>query len=331
MMPNFNDWCKQWGEPEPDDIRRIAGDGSDRQYFRFQYTEGTRVFMWNPQPVAGVNELNDQDSFVRIAGWLSQPRKFAPQIYHVADRAMLLEDLGDRLLYHVISELQDERVIIKKYQRVLADLHAMVAQVTPRFDESQVHNEAYTGAFMRRWEGAYFVERFLSLFPKLEYDAAALDRELDWLARQAEDSGDQVFLYRDFQSRNILCTDGGLRYIDFQGGRLGPSTYDPASLIIDPYVNLGPEIQEQLVEYYLGLLQPDDVDRWRENYRYVSLFRNLQALGAYGFLSRVKGKPEFHNYFRPGVEQLQHQLKYTLFSHTPVLVHTAEQLLQVVQ
>jgi aminoglycoside/choline kinase family phosphotransferase len=96
-----------------------------------------------------------------------------------------------------------------------------------------------------------------------------------------------------------MLKDGRLRVIDFQGGRRGPLGYDVAALLIDPYVNLNQDLQQEFLEYYLELLtarQAVDQESFREQYAHLSLCRNLQILGAFGFLTKARGKSYFARY-----------------------------------
>jgi N-acetylmuramate 1-kinase len=124
--------------------------------------------------------------------------------------------------------------------------------------------------------------------------------------------GTNYFLHRDFQSRNLFITSGRLRVIDFQGGRLGPLGYDVASLLIDPYVNLSPAWQAELLDYYLDRLKTQlqvDEAAFREQYDHLALCRNLQVLGAYGYLTKVKGKEQFARHIPTAVRSLQRRLQ----------------------
>ncbi len=122
----------------------------------------------------------------------------------------------------------------------------------------------------------------------------------------------KFFLHRDFQSRNLMVHQNRLWVIDFQGARLGPLQYDLAALLLDPYVNLPFATQEILLTEYLGLLQehlPLDPVVWRQRYDYVALCRNLQILGAYGFLSHQKGKTFFQQFIPVACRSLEHRLE----------------------
>jgi aminoglycoside/choline kinase family phosphotransferase len=101
-------------------------------------------------------------------------------------------------------------------------------------------------------------------------------------------------------------------FIDFQGARMGPIQYDLASLLIDPYVDLPQDIQTRLLAYALERLQGPmklDADNFKRCYRFCRLTRNLQILGAFGHLTRVKGKMHFEKYIPAAVRTLAHNLK----------------------
>ncbi len=320
----------EWGEPTGFELLPLAGDGSDRVYYRLQYADYSRVLMWNPQPVTGINDLNDNDSFDRIGRLIYTVDRLSPAIYHtdLERGAFLLEDLGDQQLYHIAQSTVDKVELLEIYREVLRDLARMSDALTPQLKTVKLHNPVYNAEFMRVWEGGYFQLRLLPLYPQLDFDVSGLEGELDILSLQAEATAEPAFIYRDFQSKNIMRFEGRWRYLDFQGGRLGPSTYDPASLLIDPYINLDAGLQEELIDYYRGLQQGGD--RFRENYQLVALHRNMQALGAYGFLSAVKGKTGFTRYIPAGVTMLQRRLRHPLFEHCVTLRAVADQLAEQV-
>jgi aminoglycoside/choline kinase family phosphotransferase len=120
-------------------------------------------------------------------------------------------------------------------------------------------------------------------------------------------------MHRDLQSRNIMVKNGDYYFIDFQGGRMGPIEYDLASLLIDPYVSLPYPVQDQLLKYCIKKLLSFvdfDPDKFRTCFKYCALTRNLQILGAFGYLSREMGKTYFKQYIPRAVETL----KINLFS-----------------
>jgi aminoglycoside/choline kinase family phosphotransferase len=119
--------------------------------------------------------------------------------------------------------------------------------------------------------------------------------------------------------------------IDFQGARTGPIQYDLASLLIDPYVGLDPGLQQSLLDYATGeALQrfSSAPDQFIQGYRYCAVNRNLQMLGAFGFLSRVKLKSAFERWIPPAAGMLAGHLRAADGQAFPKLIKIAEKLLQ---
>ena len=142
-------------------------------------------------------------------------------------------------------------------------------------------------------------------------DFGALEDEFSTLADLALIHGVKGFMHRDLQSRNIMVNDNDIYFIDFQGGRIGPIQYDLASLLHDPYVNLPELVKTVLLKYCLNKLQTMieiDSQGFISGYRICSVTRLLQALGAFGYLSRVKGKTYFEAYIPVALKTLQWQL-----------------------
>jgi aminoglycoside/choline kinase family phosphotransferase len=160
-------------------------------------------------------------------------------------------------------------------------------------------------------ECRYFVWAFVQKYLGLAVDEALLRPDFERLLTGACSEEAPFFLHRDFQSKNLFVQGKHLRVLDFQGGRLGPLGYDLAALLIDPYVNLSPARQEELLSLYQDLLeQRHSVDRqsFRDQYEHLALCRNLQILGAFGFLTRVKGKSQFARYIPGAVAGLRRRL-----------------------
>jgi hypothetical protein len=168
-----------------------------------------------------------------------------------------------------------------------------------------------TPAFLLERECGYFLREFVQGYLGLPVAAEEVAPDFAMLVSQALADGSEVLMHRDFQSRNLMVQGDRLRLIDFQGARLGPVGYDAAALLIDPYVNLAPEEQEQLLAFYLerrGRHLPLDASVFRRAYDYLAISRNLQMLGAFAFLTRVKGKPQFARSIPPALMGLKRRL-----------------------
>jgi aminoglycoside/choline kinase family phosphotransferase len=139
------------------------------------------------------------------------------------------------------------------------------------------------------------------------------------------------FMHRDFQSRNLMVKDSRIYAIDFQGGRIGPLQYDLASLLIDPYVDLSQSLQDRILDYCIQTLSARvsvEPVSFTSSYRYCRITRNLQILGAFGFLTRVKGKTAFDAYIPAALKMLNRSLSPFRESEFPRLTRIAGQALQ---
>jgi len=142
-------------------------------------------------------------------------------------------------------------------------------------------------------------------------DNPKLAVEFERLARGAARQDNSYLLHRDFQSRNLMIYQGRVVIIDFQGARFGPLAYDIASLLLDPYAELTMDEQEILFDYYLLVLgRKIKVDHaaFKDDYQVLAIQRNLQILGAFAFLTQVKGKTFFKQFIGPALDSLNAQV-----------------------
>ena len=151
-----------------------------------------------------------------------------------------------------------------------------------------------------------------------------LKEELHALARKA-DSFPKTIIHRDFQSQNIMVVKGDkILIIDYQGARIGPPAYDLASILWDPYCRLDDGMREHLVGYYIDQMKRlnassahgDQFEEkiFRESLLTCRLQRHMQALGAYGFLSSIKGKKYFLRYVPEGLRLLKEDISLSRMS-----------------
>jgi aminoglycoside/choline kinase family phosphotransferase len=155
----------------------------------------------------------------------------------------------------------------------------------PSMDERAIH-----------WDLNYFKYCFLK-GTKIEFSEPKLEDEFDKIVQVILAQPADTFLYRDFQSRNVMIRDGQPYFIDFQGGRRGPTQYDVASFLWQAKANFSPVLREKLIDAYLDELenlQPClDEDTWRAALPHFVLLRTLQVLGAYGYRGYFERKPHF--------------------------------------
>jgi len=281
----------------------LSGGGSDRVFLRLTAGRRTAILMQSPPGDAvfedhmRLHELLSRWD-LRIPGLLAR---------HLPTRSALFEDAGDLRLYDRLKGLRDEAGIEELYRRVLdqaARLHASglrPPRILPRTMSLPAFDEAHW-----RWESSYFLERFvLGVRGMDRLDDADLAADLARLARRAS-AFERRLLHRDLQSQNVMLKNDTLPVlIDFQGARLGPPAYDLASLLWDPYAPLGDGVRQRLLDHYrtrMGADLPADFDAALLPCR---LQRHMQALGAYGYLSRVKGRGWFEAFIPEGVRLLK--------------------------
>jgi aminoglycoside/choline kinase family phosphotransferase len=224
-----------------------------------------------------------------------------PEIYaeDLSQGAYLEEDLGDTTLFEFLSKHRTgENIapdVVEAYRKVVA--------VLPRFQieagRDLNYNVCYPRASFDRqsiaWDLNYFKYYFLRL-AGIPFNEQALEDDFDSLTNFLLSADCDFFLYRDFQSRNIMLKSGQPFFLDYQGGRKGALQYDIASLLYDAKADLPPELRQQLLDLYIDTLG-GYVDLKREaflHYFYPYVYvRILQALGAYGFRGFYERKAHF--------------------------------------
>jgi len=293
------------------EARLLAGNGSDRRFFRLPGEPGL-VLLHHPHPPGqGVTE---NDSYFYIGRHLKARGVPVPEI-HVYCREedwILLEDVGDLSLAAAVAEATSDVEILAWYHRALEILLRQQLDGAAGFDPAWCFDTpAVSRPFLLERECRYFVYAFLNGYLGLAVTEAELAPDFERLLEKVRPEEAPFFLHRDFQSKNLFVHGERLRVLDFQGGRLGPLGYDLAALLIDPYVDLSPAWQEELLGRYqelLGKRWSFDAQDFRERYEHLALCRNLQMLGAFGFLTRVKGKHHFVPYIAPAVAGLRRRL-----------------------
>ena len=249
--------------------------------------------------VYGVREENV--AFLEFSKHFRRHGLAVPEIY-VEDLnrdAYLEEDLGDTTLFEFLSKNRaGDSVapeVIEAYRTALATL--------PRFQIEAGRDLDYTVCYPRdsfdrqsiAWDLNYFKYYFLRL-AGIPFNEQALEDDFARLTEFLLSAGREYFLYRDFQSRNIMLRDGRPFFLDYQGGRRGALQYDVASLLYDAKADLPPALRQELLDHYLqNLGQYSDLTReafMHHFYAYVYV-RMMQAMGAYGYRGFFERKPHF--------------------------------------
>ena len=272
----------------------IGLGGSDRRYFRVR-NDGMTAVLMECKP-----DDPDYERHIVYTRFFSSHSMPIPKLLSTDDthKSALFEDLGDLSLYSYMKLPHENGHVESVYRSVLDILVKLHAPVTEHVQECPLLHARVFDAEYFRWETSYFLERFVTGLKKTTLDnKPALEQELHLLAQKA-DAFPKHVIHRDFQCQNIMITHGSVpRVIDFQGARMAPTAYDIASMLWDPYHRLDDGVRENLVTYYVSEMKQAskafDENAFRESLIPCCLQRHMQALGAYGFLSVVKGKTYF--------------------------------------
>ncbi len=318
-----------FAEPDEGKIHRInlAGDGSDRHWCRLVLDHLSMIMV--SHGIQTAPNTTEFDAYVAIGRHLHAQGIPVPRIF-LEDRfsgLVFLEDLGDTHLQSLVHRAGDMETILARYRAIIDLLITMSIKGAQGFNPTWAYQTAeYDKDLILEKECRYFVEAFLNGFCNLNYCFADFSDEFVIISEKALQSAVFGFMHRDFQSRNIMFKQDKPYIIDFQGGRWGPIQYDLASLLIDPYADLSVTVREKLVEYCavkMSEIKKIDRNSFFSGYRYCAITRNLQILGAFGYLSRIKNKLSFESYIPAAVRALKRAIDPDEF---PKLASLSEQL-----
>jgi NDP-sugar pyrophosphorylase family protein/tRNA A-37 threonylcarbamoyl transferase component Bud32 len=288
--------------------KRLAGDGSDRKWYRLSADNQTVIMV--DHGLSRAQNGQEVDAFIAIGRHLKRKKVAVPKIY-LHDRLaglVFMEDLGDVHLQSAITENKSSDAISALYEKVIRRLVRLWVAGAKAFDLAWPWQSSfYDRQVIIEKECRYFVDAFLNGYLEMAVDFNTLQSEFICLAKKALEFAVMGFMHRDLQSKNIMLKGSAIYFIDFQGGRMGPIQYDLASLLIDPYAGLSLKMQSQLFDYCVHALTPViDINKeeFYQGYKYLSITRNLQILGAFAYLSRVKGKIQFEDYIFPALKTL---------------------------
>lgn len=285
-------YAKHFGQGY-DEFTRLSSHGSDRFIARLRSETAGCI---------GIVNANTQENrtFIKFAETFRDNGLKVPKILAVAkgEGSYLLEDLGDETLAQRVNSDwtngAEEKQLL--YKRVIETLPRFQVTMAPHIDYRFCYQFDEFAEENIDFDLNYFRDRFLKVFYKGTVDENQLNTDFNLLKNKILELPRNYFLYRDFQSRNIMIKDDELYYIDFQSGRHGALLYDIASLLYDAKANIPQELREVLLSYYLDTLSGyTNFDRPKyENYFWhFAVMRILQAMGAYGYVGIVKGRPKF--------------------------------------
>ena len=257
---------------------KLNGAGSNRVYYRL-HGDGFSVIA-----VVGTS-FEENRAFVALADAFAKNGVDAPEVLAVSDDGLcyLQTDLGDTKLLESMKQSRENGCFAEDDVRLLCNERTI------------------------KWDLNYFKYCFLKGVG-IEFNECLLEDEFDKLTALLLSDNDDVFLYRDFQSRNVMVFDGKPFYIDFQGGRRGPVYYDVASFVGQARACYTADVVERMIDAYLAALAEYKTicrDEFMERLSLFRVFRLLQNLGTYGYRGLFERKKAFVEIIPKAVEQLR--------------------------
>ena len=276
-------------------VSAVAGDASTRRFFRVEAAGRTAILMVHPEPLEASSPLYGNH---RILLGIGAP---VPRLIGHDDGAglVLVEDLGDTTLQkHLAAERPAGSKIARGLYRQACDLIVLFhekAGALLRPDDFAARHALDEERFLAEFD--HFHRHYL-LGLRRQRPAAVEETILRDVYRQlAETCGDlpRVYCHRDFQSRNLMVREGRLHLIDFQDARLGPYTYDAASLLRDSSLDLEEGLVEEMVVYLAGRLHHPPGE-FRRDLDLMALQRNIKDLGTFAYQATQNGRRDYLDY-----------------------------------
>jgi aminoglycoside/choline kinase family phosphotransferase len=292
----------------------LSSSGSYREYIRLKSYHYQAIGTWN-------EDEKENRAFIEFSKHFKEEGINVPEIYdHDLTKSIYLqEDLGDLTLFQFLSDVRASEGFSKK----IVDLYRKVVRELPEIQIIAGKGINYDFCYPRRyfdrqsmmWDLNYFKYYFLKL-AKIPFNEQLLEDDFETFTDYLLNADSGFFMFRDFQSRNIMIREGELWFIDYQGGRQGPLQYDLASLLFDGKADIPQAVREELVEVYLyELVKIHSFDRkkFMEYFYGFVLIRIMQAMGAYGFRGFYEKKTHFLQSIPFALDNLNTVLKKTEF------------------
>ena len=279
-------------------VAALSGDASTRRYFRLTAPGGdTSIVALYPDPFDAVSTSFYTVGEALLAMGLPVPRL----LDHDGPLGVYeQEDLGDETLQHVLAGASESEKV-DLYREAIDEI-AQCQRAASRVPQRAVCFHTAFDIEKLSWELHYFEKHFLELHRRVDLsveDRAKLAEGFHSLSAQIA-SWPRVLCHRDYHSRNLMRHQGRLYWIDYQDARMGPATYDLASLLRDSYVSLDESFVADRAEEFRQKATPDETrETFTQRFELMSIQRNLKALGTFGYMAVVRRNPVYLPYI-PG-------------------------------
>ena len=284
----------EWAREDPIKITPLAKSGSDRKYFRILSENHSALGVSN-------QDARENLAFLEFSKHFLSKGIHVPKIYKedISRDIYLIEDLGDETLFAYLTSEKKKGVFTDElrsvYNKVLKELPKLQIEASKGLDYSICYPRSDFDKQSMMWDLNYFKYYFLKL-AGIAFDEQALEDDFQKFTDYLLKAESKYFLYRDFQSRNIMLKNNEIYFIDYQGGRRGALQYDLASLLYDAKAEIPQEARNELVDFYIMNLKKYidfDENEFRSYLTGFIIIRILQAMGAYGFRGFYEKKAHF--------------------------------------
>ncbi len=292
---------------EPSLIDKLPPSGSYREYYRLSNGTSSAIAAYN-------EDQKENEAFIYLTKHFYSKGLPVPELYgsKPENDIYLLEDLGDDMLLSVMEQHNYYKYgvnaeIMNAYKQTLEQLPRFQVEGTKGLDYSVCYPRHAFDRQSMMWDLNYFKYYFLKL-ARVPFNEQNLEDDFNTLCDHLLSADCNYFLYRDFQSRNIMWKNGSPYFIDYQGGRRGALHYDIGSILFEAKTHLPAYAREELLDHYLVSLQKHlDITReaFMEHYYGYVYIRMMQAMGAYGFRGLYEKKPLFLQSIPPVLSHLE--------------------------
>ncbi|TDL99725.1 MAG: hypothetical protein C4K58_00250 [Flavobacteriaceae bacterium] len=311
--------------PKADSPIGLTGAGSDRKYFRF-LAQGKSYILTLSE------NTKENQSFFYFASQFEKHQIPSPRVLFISQdqKAYIQEDLGSHDLFSFLMDKNaQQKELLELFKKSISELIKAQSRLAKDFDYSNCYDFQSFSKELVLHDLFYFKNYFLDRSP-LEYSRYTLTQEFLDLSKKVASFEQMGFMFRDFQSRNIMIKDQNPYFIDFQGGMKGPGVYDLISLIWQAKAGLSTEFKEKCILHYREERKNQGVEipqlEFNRQYQICLLLRLLQVLGAYGLRGLVENKPHFISSINFGLANLKEISNLEILDQYPVLKGVIVQL-----
>ncbi|WP_010662515.1 RapZ C-terminal domain-containing protein [Marinilabilia salmonicolor] len=304
--PHLEELFLKWAGEETESFTPLPPSGSDRRYFRISGATKSAIGTIN-------HNKKENRAFIEFSRHFKALGLPVPEIFNVSETtdSYLQEDFGNTTLFDWLSTTRIGKDIptdiVTFYKKSLEHLIHFQTEGAKELDFSLCYPRHSFDKQSMLWDLHYFKYYFLKL-AGIPFDEQLLEDDFNAFAEYLQKADGHYFMYRDFQSRNIMVTDNGPAFIDYQGGRKGPLQYDLASVLYDAKADLPEELRSELLDFYISKLRKKikvNESSFKSFLQGFVLIRIMQAMGAYGFRGFYENKEHFLKSIPYAIENLR--------------------------